>query len=71
MEIRVCNRCKSTNIKTLVPNLKNLFPNAEIIIGCQNMCGIGSTKSFAIVDHIPIIADNEQELLKKIKETNK
>ncbi len=71
MEIKVCNRCKATNIKTLVPKLKENFKDANILIGCQNMCGIGMMKSFAIVDHIPIIANNEDELIEKIKQLKK
>ena len=71
MEIRICNLCKATNINTLVPRLKDIDKNVNIVIGCQNMCGIGATKSFAIVDHIPIIANSEDELINKIKEIYK
>ncbi len=41
--------------------------NVQIQIGCQNFCGIGRSKSFVIVDHIPIIAENEKELIEKVK----
>lgn len=54
-------------MKTLIPALKALA-DVEIKIGCQNLCGIGRDKSFVIVDHVPIIADNEKELLEKVKE---
>jgi uncharacterized protein YuzB (UPF0349 family) len=64
----ICDVCEATNINTLVPRLKEIDPNAEIEIGCQSFCGIGATKSFAIVNNIPIIADNEDELISKIKE---
>lgn len=71
-EFRICDRCKATNIKTLIPKLKLIDPSANIIIGCQNLCGIGRNKSFAIFNHIPIIAENESELImeitKKIKQ---
>lgn len=67
-QFRICNKCKATNIKTLIPRLKQLDSEAEIVIGCQNFCGIGQTKSFVIVNHVPIIADNEDELIKKVKE---
>lgn len=67
-QFRVCDKCKATNIKTLIPKLKEIDENAEIIVGCQNFCGIGQTKSFAIVNHISVIAENEEELIKKIKE---
>lgn len=64
---RICDICKATNIETLVPRLKELDKDAEITIGCQNFCGVGATKSFAIVNNIPIIAQNEDELIEKIK----
>ncbi|NLL44640.1 MAG: DUF1450 domain-containing protein [Mollicutes bacterium] len=70
-QFRVCDCCKATNINTLVPRLKEIDNEAEIIIGCQNFCGIGATKSFAIVNGIPIVTDNEDSLIEKIKEVIK
>lgn len=67
-EFRICDRCKAINIKTLVPKLKQLDSRATIQIGCQNVCGIGKTKPFAIVNHIPIIAESEVGLIERIKE---
>ncbi len=67
-EFRICNKCKAMNVSSIVPKLEEIDPNAKIIIGCQNFCGIGRTKNFAIVNHIPIIADTEEELILKIKE---
>lgn len=68
-EFRICDKCKATNVDTLMPRLKELDPNCDIKVGCQNFCGIGMTKSFAIVNNIPIIATNEDELIEKIKES--
>lgn len=68
MLIKVCNKCKGTNIDTLVPRIKEIYPEAEIEIGCQNMCGIGYSKSFLILDFIPIIANHEDELIEKLIE---
>ena len=67
-QFRVCDKCKATNIDTLIPKLKEIDPDAEIVVGCQNFCGIGQTKSFAIVNHVPVIATCEDELIEKIKE---
>lgn len=66
-EFRICDRCKKTNIKSLIPKLNELDPNASIIVGCQNLCGIGGMKSFVIVNHVPIIAPNEDALIDEIK----
>lgn len=68
MVFKVCDRCKGTNIKTLLPKLKELNQDAQIQVGCQNFCGIGRSKSFVIVDYIPIVAENENELLEKVTE---
>lgn len=67
MEIRICDKCKGTNVTTLVPRIQEIYPEAEIKIGCQHFCGIGATKSFAIKDGIPIITDTEDELVEKLK----
>lgn len=66
-EFRICDKCKGTNIKTLVPKLKEIEPDANIMVGCQNLCGIGRNKSFVILNHIPIITETEDDLIKEIK----
>ena len=66
MTFKLCDKCKGTNVKTLVPRLKELNPNAEIQIGCQGLCGIGRTNSFVLVNHMPVIAENEDALIDAI-----
>ena len=66
-QFRICNKCKAMNIDSIIPKLKDIDDKAEIVVGCQNFCGIGQTKAFAIGNHVPIIADNEDELVFKIK----
>lgn len=71
-QIRICDKCKSINIKTFLPQLKKLYPKDDIIIACQNMCGIGRNKPFVIYNDKPIIGDNESDLINKINQvTNK
>lgn len=67
-QFRICNKCKAMNVDSLIPKLKEIDDKAEIIVGCQNFCGIGQTKAFAIVNHVPVIALNEEELILKIKD---
>ena len=70
MKISICNKCKSVNYISILKRLKVLFPDAEYETGCNNMCGIGRTNAIIIIDNIPIIANTEEELIKKIKQVN-
>lgn len=67
-KIEICDKCKATNIGSLVPKIKELGSDIEIKIGCINFCGIGRDKIVVLFDHIPVIGNTEEEIINKIKE---
>ena len=69
-QIQVCNKCKSIK-KEDIEFLKANYSDCQIFIGCCNLCGIGRTKPFVIYNHIPIIADTFQEVIKQLEDKRK
>ena len=67
-EFKTCNRCGGFNCDELVSKLKKLDSNAKVIVGCQSMCAVGSKHAFVIVNGIPVVDDNIDNLIDKVKE---
>jgi len=67
-EFKVCDKCKGTNLHTLIPQLEKLDPEAKITIGCHSYCGPGRDDPFVFINNKPIRAKSEQELMEKVKE---
>ena len=68
-EFKVCDKCKGTNLKTLVPKLQKLDPDAIILPPlCVSYCGPGRDYPFVLLNNKPIQGENEDDLIVKIKE---
>jgi len=65
-EFKVCDKCKGTNLDTLVAGLKKIDSEAKIIVGCHSYCGPGRDNPFVFVNNKPIRAGSECELLEKV-----
>lgn len=70
-KFNLCDKCRATNLKTLIPKLNKIDSNAIINIGCQSVCGIGRTKPFVICNDRLLVANTEDELIEKIKQAIK
>jgi uncharacterized protein YuzB (UPF0349 family) len=67
-EFKVCDICEAVNSEKIIKKLKEIKPDAEIIVGCHGFCGVGATKPFVIVNGIPTIGSTEDEVIEKVKE---
>jgi len=67
-EFKTCNMCSGFDGDLLKEKLLELDSIAKIEVQCQNMCAIGAKKPFVIVNGIPIIDDNVDSLILKVKD---
>lgn len=67
-EFKTCNICKGFDGNLLKEKLIELDPNAIIDIKCQSMCAIGAKRPFVIVNGIPVIDNDIDSLILKIKD---
>jgi len=68
-EFKICNVCKGFDGNLLKEKLMELDPNANIDVKCQSMCAIGASKPFVTVNGIPIISNDIDSLILKVKDT--
>ncbi len=65
-DIRVCDKCQHVRMKTLVPKLQKMAPDAEIKVGCKSYCGPCGKRAFVFINGRYVSAPTEAEVLGKI-----
>ncbi|GIP38080.1 UPF0741 protein YwzC [Paenibacillus sp. J31TS4] len=66
-DIRICNKCTHTQVKTLVPKLQKLAPHDEIKVACKSYCGPCKRSAFIFVNGRYLTGTTEDEALDKAK----
>lgn len=70
-KIELCDKCKATNIDSLIPKIKKISSDIDIQIHCIQFCGVGRDKIVVLFNHVPIIGCSEDEIINKISEKMK
>lgn len=65
-DIRICDKCKHTRVKTLTSKLQKLDPAAEIRVGCKSYCGPCAKRAFVFINGRYIAAPSEDEAVEKV-----
>ncbi|WP_223069871.1 DUF1450 domain-containing protein [Paenibacillus caui] len=66
-DIRVCDKCKFIRMKTILPKLQKMAPDAEIKVGCKSYCGPCGKRAFVYINGRYVSAPTEDEVLAKAK----
>jgi uncharacterized protein YuzB (UPF0349 family) len=66
-DIRICDKCKHTKVKTILPKLQKMAPDAEIKVACKSYCGPCSRFAFVYVNGRYVTGATEDEALEKVK----
>ncbi|MFD0713926.1 DUF1450 domain-containing protein [Paenibacillus sp. GCM10027626] len=67
-DIRICDKCLHTRVKTIVPKLKKIAPDAEINVACKSYCGPCRKRAFVFINGRYITAFTEDEAIEKAKQ---
>ncbi|WP_127585878.1 DUF1450 domain-containing protein [Paenibacillus koleovorans] len=64
-DIRICDKCKHTKVKTILAKLNKVAPDTEVKVGCKSYCGPCSRAAFIFVNGRYITAPTEDEAIQK------
>lgn len=66
-DIRICDKCKHMRVKSMLPKLKKLDPNADIKVACKSYCGPCSRYAFIFINGRYVTAPTEDEAIEKAR----
>lgn len=66
-KIQICDKCKHVRVKTLLPKLEKLAPEAEIKVGCKSYCGPCARSAFIFINGRYVTGATEDEAVEKVK----
>ncbi|MNJ79126.1 hypothetical protein D3C77_770460 [compost metagenome] len=64
-DIRICEKCNHIRMKTFIPKLQKLAPDAEIKVGCKSYCGPCGKRAFVYINGRYVSGPTEDEVLAK------
>lgn len=66
-DIRVCDKCNFIKMKSILPKLQKMAPDADIKIGCKSYCGPCGKRAFVYINGRYVSAPTEEEVLAKVE----
>ncbi|MFC5529897.1 DUF1450 domain-containing protein [Cohnella yongneupensis] len=66
-DIRICDKCIHTRVKTMLPKLKKLDPEADVKVACKSYCGPCSRYAFIFINGRYVTAPTEDEAIEKAR----
>ncbi|MFC5471765.1 DUF1450 domain-containing protein [Cohnella suwonensis] len=64
-DIRVCDKCKHMRMKTMLPKLRKIAPEAEVKVACKSYCGPCAKYAFIFINGRYVTAPTEDEAIEK------
>ncbi|MDP5274484.1 DUF1450 domain-containing protein [Chengkuizengella axinellae] len=65
--IQVCDKCKHMKMKTVMPKLKKIAPDATIKVGCKSYCGPCTRNAFIFINGRYVTGKDEDQAIEKAK----
>ncbi|HEX7057292.1 MAG TPA: DUF1450 domain-containing protein [Bacilli bacterium] len=64
-DIQICDKCRHIRLKSILPKLQKMAPDANIEVGCKSYCGPCTRSAFIFVNGRYVTGKTEEEALEK------